>query len=66
MDKLNAWQQIEGLSDAQLAKMLSVDRSYIWQMRTGKRAVTDAIKWRFARRFGYELAVKLFENGEDK
>ena len=55
------WLKLEKLTDRQVSAALGVDPSYIWMIRTGKRDMSDSLKWRFGEVYGFDLAVKLFE-----
>jgi len=59
--RLDAWMMLGGYTDRTLAEAIGVDPSYVWYIRKGKRPVTDRFRWRFAEKFGFDEAKKLFD-----
>lgn len=60
--KLGSWMELIKISDRILAEKMGVDRSYVCLVRTGKRPVTAAFRWRFAAAYGYDMAVSLLDD----
>lgn len=57
---LATWMQARGLSDAALAAALDCDRSFVFRLRTGQRALRPCVRCRFVARYGEEAAGAVF------
>ena len=61
---LKAWMESKGISNSELARLMGFSYEYIFKFSTGKiPALTDAFKWRFIQRFGWEEANRVFDAG---
>lgn len=56
---LDAWAVIEGKTNSMMARDMGIDQSYVWLLRHGQRPITDAVRWKFAKAYGYEVALKV-------
>ena len=59
--RLMEWADRRGINDVELAEKLDVDRTYISKIRRGHREVNQAMAWRFAQAYGYDVADALFQ-----
>ena len=55
------WMEASFLDDADVAAKLGSSEQYIYALRKGYKAITDGFRWRFARAYGYDFAVKLLD-----
>ena len=59
--RLFEWSDRRGITDTDLSLQLGIDRTYISKMRRGHRFVNQAMAWRFAQAYGYDVADALFQ-----
>jgi len=66
IERLDAWMKEQGFSNPDLAEHLGFHRSFVYLIAEGQRPITSTFKWRFAEKFGHELAQEIFsENDSD-
>lgn len=59
-ERLESWMKEKGFNISSLAEAIGDSYSTVWFIVKGERPVNDAFKWRFALRFGYDEATRLF------
>lgn len=59
-ERLEAWMKDKGFNITSLSEAIGDSYSTVWFIVKGERPVNDAFKWRFAQRFGYDEATRLF------
>lgn len=64
MNKIGDFLHEKNMTQAELAKTLQYDLSYINQIVNGKRRVTNSFRWRWQEAFGTRALRVL--NGEDE
>jgi plasmid maintenance system antidote protein VapI len=60
MVTLKDWMTARGIGSGELARMLGITPSAVSQFVTGARPISDAFRWRFARKFGVKEAESVF------
>jgi hypothetical protein len=59
---LKSWMDAKGYSNSELARLMDFSYEYIFKFSTGKLPIlSEAFKWRFVERFGWEEAAKVFD-----
>lgn len=58
---LKTWMEARGYSNSKLAEELGFSYDYIYKLASGSQRIGDGFKWRFAQRFGWYEANRLFD-----
>lgn len=60
MERLHQFMQENDLSQAELARRLGCSDELISMVLSGKRTLTNNLRWRFAEVFGFDTAQRVF------
>jgi transcriptional regulator with XRE-family HTH domain len=60
MDRLRQFMQDHDLSQAELARRLECTDELISMVLSGKRPLTNNLRWRFAKVYGFDTAQQVF------
>lgn len=57
---LITWMQSVGHTNSSLAVAMGYSYEYIYKLTAGERPVTEGFRWRFAQKFGWQEAERVF------
>lgn len=58
--QLVEWMEHNGYSNRTLAEALDLSYDLLYKVTTGERQPSEGFRWRFAKRFGFDVAERLF------
>ena len=64
VERLTAWMDRNGYSMKRLADELGMSYDGVYQALIVRKRVGEAFRWRFARRFGMDVAERVFAASE--
>ena len=64
LKRLRGWMMVEGISTADMAAAMEINRQHVMKVTTGNTPLSPSFAWKFAEAYSFELARKLFSETE--